>query len=121
MAMSGHGGNVSTMARVLGVHCNNVLDVVQRRHVFDHGGFSYAVWVPLIRKVESNKLKEDVADVVTQWWASQTIVSPNRKDVVSKHIAHKVYESHPTHTSWKFRYVVTSILFHQVMPLLNMF
>ncbi len=37
MAVSGHGGNVSIMARVLRVHCNNVFDVVQRCHVLDDG------------------------------------------------------------------------------------
>jgi hypothetical protein len=82
MEMFGHGGNVLAMASILGVHHNNVLDVVQRHHVFDDGGCLDAVWVPLTRKVRFDKLGEDVVDVVTQWWASQTTVSPNRKDVV---------------------------------------
>jgi hypothetical protein len=97
MVVSGHGGNVSAMARVLRVHFNNVLDVVQRCHVLDDGGCSDAVWAPITRKVKSNILGEDVADVVIQWWASQTTIFPNRKDVVKKHIANKVYKSHPTH------------------------
>lgn len=98
MVVSRHGGNVSTMARVLGIHHNNVFDAVQRCHrVLDNGGCLDAVRAPLTKKIRSNKLSEDVVDVVTQWWASQVIVSPNRKDVVRRHIACKVYESHPTH------------------------
>jgi hypothetical protein len=103
MAMSRHGGNVSAMAKVLGVHCNNVLDALQRHHVLDDGGCSGVVWAPLIRKIKSYKLGEDVANVVTQWWASQTTISPNRKDVVRRHITHKVYESHPTHYLMEIR------------------
>ncbi len=98
MVVSGHGGNVSTMARVLGIYRNNVFDAVQRcHHVLDDGGCFDVVWAPLTKKVRFDKLREDVVDVVTQWWVSQIIVSPNRKDVVRRHIPHKVYESHPTH------------------------
>jgi hypothetical protein len=43
MVMFGHGGNVLAMARVLKVHCNNVLDVVQRHHVLDDGGCLHVV------------------------------------------------------------------------------
>lgn len=94
--MSGHGGNVSTMARVLRIHCNNVFDAVQRHHhVLDDGGCLDVVWAPLTKKVRSNKLSKDVVDVVIQWWVSQ--ITPNKKDVVKRHIAHKVYESHLIH------------------------
>jgi hypothetical protein len=98
MVVFGHGGNVLTMARVLGIHHNNVFDAMQRHHhVLDDGGCLDAVWVPLTKKVRFDKLNEDVADVVTQWWVSQITISPNRKDVARRHNACKVYESHPTH------------------------
>jgi len=83
------------MVRVLGVHHSNVFDVMQRCHVLDDGGYSNVVWAPLTKKIRSDKLGEDVVDVVIQWWASQTIVSPNRKDVVRRHIARKVYKIPP--------------------------
>jgi hypothetical protein len=66
MVVSGHGGNVSTMARVLGIHCNNVFDAVQRcHHVLDDGGCLDVIWAPLTKKIKSNKRSEDVVDVVT--------------------------------------------------------
>jgi hypothetical protein len=49
--MFGHGGNVSTMARVLWIHCNNLFDAVQRHHhVLDDGGCLDVVWAPLTKK-----------------------------------------------------------------------
>ncbi len=56
---------MSTMVKVFGVHHSNVLDVMQRCHVLDDGGCSDAVCALLTRKVRSNKLGEDVVDVVT--------------------------------------------------------
>ncbi len=70
MAMSGHGGNVLAIAKVLGVHCNNVLNVVQRHHVLDDGGCLDVVWAPLTKELKFDKLDKDVANVVTQWWVS---------------------------------------------------
>jgi hypothetical protein len=65
------------MARVLGIHHNNVFDVVQRCHrVLVNGGCLDALWAPLTKKIRSDKLSEDV---------------------VRRHIACRVYGSHPTH------------------------
>ncbi len=66
MAMFGHGGNLLAMAGVLGVHSNNVLDVVQRHNVLDDGGCLDVIWAPLTKEFKSDKLEKDVANVVTQ-------------------------------------------------------
>jgi len=121
MTMFRHGGNVSTTAKVLGVHRNNVFDALQRHHVLYDGGCSGVVWALVIRKIKSYKLGEDVVDVVTQWWASQTTISPNRKDVVRRRITRMVYKSHPTHYLMETQVCCNKSIFHQVMPLLNNF
>jgi hypothetical protein len=38
-----------------------------------------------------------VANVVKDWWEKETTISPEMKDVVRRHIATKLYETHPTH------------------------
>jgi hypothetical protein len=40
MVVFGHGGNVAAISKVLGVHYNNVVDVVQRHHALEDGGGS---------------------------------------------------------------------------------
>ncbi len=40
MVVSGHGGNVIAISKVLGVHYNNMVDVVQKHHALEDGGGS---------------------------------------------------------------------------------
>jgi hypothetical protein len=35
--------------------------------------------------------------MVKEWWANETIVSPNRKDIVSFHESYRDWISHLTH------------------------
>ncbi len=40
MVVSGHGGNVIAISKVLGVRYNNMVDVVQKHHALEDGGGS---------------------------------------------------------------------------------
>ncbi len=98
MIMSKHIINVSTISRVLKVCHNNVFDAMQRRHALDGNGGISNVWALGPIKNRSDKMGQDVANVVIiEWWAFQTIVFSNKKVVVKRRIACKVYEEHPTH------------------------
>jgi len=63
MVMSRHGGNVVTISKVFGVHYNNVVDVMQRRHALEDGGGSN-VWALQCKKVRSYTLNQTMANVV---------------------------------------------------------
>jgi len=114
MAVSRHIVNVSTISKVFRVCRNNVFDVMQTRHALDGSGGISNVWALGPKKIMSDKMGQDVANVVIiEWWAFQTIVFSNKKVVVKRHIACKVYEEHQHITSWKFKYAI--LLFHQVL------
>ncbi len=67
MVMSKHGENVATISKVLKVHYNNVVDVVQRHHALEDGGGSN-VWALECKKIRSNTLNQMVANVIEWWW-----------------------------------------------------
>jgi hypothetical protein len=56
-----------------------------------------AFWLHERWKIHSDALCKNVKAVVEQWWADETTVSPNRKDIVSFHEGLRQWLSHPTH------------------------
>ena len=55
------------------------------------------LWTSEARKTRSDPLVEATKELVCSWWHSKTTISPNKKDVVRKHVGVKKFIEHPRH------------------------
>ena len=94
-ASSSVAGSGRGLAAVLGVDRRNISKARSRRLVLD--GSKDAFWLQYRRKIRNDSLPENVKAAVEHWWANETTVSPNRKDIVSFHEGLRQWISHPTH------------------------
>ena len=91
-------GNVSSgreIGGLLGVDRHNISKAQGRQVLLDSA--QDAFWLHHRRKTRSDSLAENVKTLVEQWWAEETTVSPNRKDVVTFHEGPRQWISHATH------------------------
>jgi hypothetical protein len=54
------------------------------------------LWSLSICKIRSDILASETKAIILSWWASKTHMSPNKKEVVRRRLAPKVYEEKPT-------------------------
>ena len=94
-ASSSQVGSGRGLAGLLGVDRRNISKARSRRQVLDAS--QDAFWLHRRQSIRSDSLADSVKLVVQQWWADETIVSPNRKDIISFHEALRQWISHPTH------------------------
>ena len=94
-ASKGNVGSGRGIAGLLGVDRRNISKAQGRRVLLDSA--QDAFWLHHRRKTRSNSLAENVKTLVEQWWAEETTVSPNRKDVVTFHEGPRQWVSHATH------------------------
>jgi hypothetical protein len=72
--------NVRANVKVLKTSTSNVENARQKRRHLQNSGSS--VWAAPRKWQGSDMLSKDVIDAVVRWWAVETRVSPNKKDVV---------------------------------------
>jgi len=94
-AFKGNIGSGRGVAGLLGVDKRNISKVRERRVLLD--STQDAFWLHHRRKTQSNSFAKNVRTLVEQWWAEETTVSPNRKDVVTFHEGPRQWVSHTTH------------------------
>ena len=95
-AVSTEVSNLRAIAKVLKTSPSNVENARHRRHHLQSSGSS--VWAAPRRRQRSDVLTEEVVTAVGCWWAAETRVSPNKKDVVRKRIpGGRTAEEHATH------------------------
>ena len=70
------------MACLLGVDRRNITKAWEKRTSLD--SMQDAFWLHNRRKPHCNLLPQDIRATVEQWWAQETTVSPNQKDIVTK-------------------------------------
>ena len=85
-------GSARRMARLLGVHHQNVTMAASRRATMLSN--VHIQWTLSVRQTRSDATSAAVKDIVGNWWATQTRPSPNRKEVVRKWVAPKTYVQH---------------------------
>jgi hypothetical protein len=74
----------------------NVKNACYRHDSLDESRTS--VWDAPQRRQQSDVLSKGTIDAVREWWSSETCVSPNKKDVVRKHVmSSKTVEEHAIH------------------------
>ena len=88
------GSSFRGVAKVLDIHPRNLQSAVSRRVAIDDGGF---LWTLSVRKKRSDGLTEYVKAVVILWWAQNTRVSPNRKEIARKRTGPGEWDEKPTH------------------------
>ena len=88
-------GSGRGLAKLLGVDRRNISKARSRRQILDAGHDAF--WLHQRRSVRSNSLPESVRLTVQQWWANETTVSLNRKDIITFHEGLRQWISHPTH------------------------
>lgn len=71
------------VAKLLDVHHRNISLAIVRREEIEDGCF---LWTLSIRKRRTDGIPESVKTFVIKFWAKNTRVSPNRKDITTKHI-----------------------------------
>jgi len=54
-------------------------------------------WLQAQVRVRSDSISNVVKNLISKWWDEETTVSPNRKDIVRRCIAPKVYIEHAIH------------------------
>lgn len=79
------------LAKALGVQPRNL-----KKHRVDVQNKTFK-WVGKGRKRRADCLSEEVVHSVTQFWTSNTRVSPNKKDVCRQRVSRKNYIFHPSH------------------------
>lgn len=82
------------MARVCKLRRSTVSRAINRRGQLNVGG---SFWALTKRARRKDALPEETKLLVSAFWARNTRVSPNRKDVVRHRIGAKQYETHPAH------------------------
>ena len=82
------------VAKILDVHPRNVILAIARRRVIEDHCFH---WAFTVRRKRSDGISELVKALVITWWAENTRVSPNRKDVARKRIGPGEYDEKATH------------------------
>jgi hypothetical protein len=95
LASSSQVGNRRGVAGLLGVDKRNITKGRSRRLILNDGHDAF--WLQYKRKICSDSLVEPVKAMVKEWWANETTVSPNRKDIVSFHKGCRDWVLHPTH------------------------
>lgn len=88
-------GSGRGVAGLLGVDRRNIKKAVARRVLLDTQ--EDAFWLHDLRRGCSDAISDAVKKIITNWWAEETTVSPNRKDIIRKWIAPKLYVEHATH------------------------
>ncbi len=68
------------VAKLLGVNKRNIKKSSERWFLLDTSSFDF--WTNYKRAKHSNVLFESFQQLVIDWWTSETIVSPNRKNVI---------------------------------------
>ncbi len=87
--------NLRRISNLLGVGKRNIKRVEECMILLDNK--KDAFWSNYERHKRSNYLPKSLKKVVLQWWTDHYTISPNRKDVVKRHVGMKHYESHATH------------------------
>lgn len=82
------------VADALNVHPRNIGLAVTRREGIAISGFC---WSLSVRKKREDGIPQVVRVLVLKWWAENTRVSPNRKDVTRKRIGSAEFDDKPTH------------------------
>lgn len=88
-------GSERGVASLLGVDRRNIKKALARRVLLDNS--QDAFWLRDLRRVRSAAISSSNKKTITNWWEEETTVSPNRKDIIRKWIAPKVYIEHATH------------------------
>ena len=83
------------MAKFLDVDRRNFKRSFERRQSLDSS--SDAFWILYKRARWSNALPESVHNLVVQFWTTETIVSPNKKDITQLHVGIKKFVEHAKH------------------------
>ena len=83
--------NNRRFAKALGVQPRNL-----KKHRVDVQAKTFK-WVGEGRKRRADCLSEEVVHSVTQFWTSNTRVSPNKKDVCRLRVSQRNYIFHPSH------------------------
>ena len=88
-------GSGRGVAEILGVDRRNIKKALARRILIDNK--EDAFWLQDQRRVRCDALPDVVKNIIRKWWEEETTISPNRKDIVRKWVAPKLYIEHATH------------------------
>jgi hypothetical protein len=83
------------IAKTLGVDRRNIQRSIVRPEDLDDKGKAF--WLSRRCALRSDRLSEEVKQLVLQWWTFHSTVSPNRKDITRCRIGVKQFEEHPRH------------------------
>jgi hypothetical protein len=89
------GSSIWKLAKILGIHAWNIMSVVSQLVAIKYGDF---MWTLSIRKKRSDGLFETIKIIVIQWWAHNTCVNPNRKQITRKRNNCGEWNEKPTHS-----------------------
>ena len=76
-------GSGRGLVALLGIDRRNIIQAKDRGLLLDSS--KDAFWLHYRRKIQADKLADNVRAVVEQWWCNETTISSNRKDTVFSH------------------------------------
>jgi len=80
---------------MLGVHHQNVCaDIVRQALMCDSG---VPLWTLTLKKKRSDGILPSTRNVIVDWWAAKTRISPNKNDVICKKLEVGIFDEKPTH------------------------
>jgi hypothetical protein len=99
---------ISGIVRVLGLHPRNIINALERCKIASNS--SIPLWSLSVRKRKIDGCTIDVKNVAIAWWASETLVSPNKDDVMRKCLEDGMYDEKPTHFLMETQVMCTNTL-----------
>jgi hypothetical protein len=95
MVISVGASSIIAMARVLGVHHQNVSKaIVHQAFTCDTG---VPLWTLSVRKKRNADNPHVIRNLVVNWWATKTQISPNKSNVTRKKLEARILDEKPTH------------------------
>jgi hypothetical protein len=82
LVSSGSSGSMRKKARLLWIHHRNISTVVSRHKKMDSA--KRFEWTLSIWKIRVDVLNTSTKNIAISWWVSETRMSPNRKEVVTR-------------------------------------
>ncbi len=87
--------SIKAIAKTLGIYHRNVFGVILRWKFIDDNGKD--LWSLTIKKKRANGLFDIVKKIIINWWACETRISPNKKDVTQRKPSLVFMKKSPTH------------------------
>ena len=84
------------VARALGVHRRNIISANSRLQIEEDNG-NLCLSACQRQAHRTSNITPEIKDLVFEFWATETCVSPNKKDICQKRIGKNAFVVHPVH------------------------